>query len=156
MKRMLRANGWTWMGVLAVAALCAAPASAQQGPPPGRGGNGLPGCHDPRAIARFLHLSADQVTQTKALRQELKTAVDPLREELDGIHEQVGDLLDGDNPDACTVGGLVVQGDGLRDQIETLHDGFEADFRALLTPEQQTKWDALQVVCRAQGQPTGT
>jgi Spy/CpxP family protein refolding chaperone len=115
----------------------------------------LPGCKDPRAVARYLGLSAAQVAQVKDLRLDLRAAVQPLYQQIEPLRDQIGDLLETANPDACTVGGLVVKVNGLTDQIGALHDEFEKDFEALLTPEQLVKWKALQVVCRAKGQPTG-
>jgi Spy/CpxP family protein refolding chaperone len=115
----------------------------------------LPGCKDPRAVARYLGLSAAQVAQVKDLRTDLRDAVEPLRKQIAPLRDEIGDLLATPAPDACTVGGLVVKVNGLTDQIDTLHDKFEKDFELILTPEQLVKWKALQVVCRAQGQPTG-
>ena len=115
----------------------------------------LPGCGNPRAIARYLKLTTAQQDQTQSLRQALRTAVDPLQAQLEPIREQIDTALDAAAPNACSVGGLVVQADGIHDQIANLRDDFEDDFEALLTPDQLVKWQALQVVCRAQDVTTG-
>jgi Spy/CpxP family protein refolding chaperone len=115
----------------------------------------LPGCNDPRAVARFLRLTPAQIEDVRDLRTALRTAVEPLRAQVQPLREQLGDLLEAANPVACTVGDLVVRIDGLTDRIHALQEDFEDDFEALLTPEQLVKWRALQVVCRAKGQTPG-
>ena len=135
---------------LAVFALAALASVAEAAPKPA-----LPGCNNPRAIARYLKLTEAQQDQTQSLRQALRTAVDPLQAQLEPIREQIDTALDAAAPNACSVGGLVVQADGIHDQIADLRDDFEEDFEALLTPDQLAKWQALQAVCRAQDVTTG-
>jgi len=136
------------LAALAFSAALSVPAAAAPKPP-------LPGCNNPRAIARYLKLTESQVAQTKALRDALKTAVDPLQAALEPIREQISEALEVAVPNPLTVGTLVVQADGIHDQIADLRDDFEDDFAALLTPEQLVKWEALQAVCRANEQTTG-
>ena len=138
----------TTLAVLALTIVLAVPAAAAPKPP-------LPGCNNPRAIARYLKLTESQVQQTKTLREALKAAVDPLQAQAAPIREQIYNALEATTPDALAVGTLVVQADGIHDSIEVLRDDFEDDFAALLTPEQLVKWQALQAVCRANEQTTG-
>ena len=138
----------TPLAVLALTIVLAVPAAAAPKPP-------LPGCNNPRAIARYLKLTESQVQQTKTLREALKAAVDPLQAQAAPIREQIYNALEATTPDALAVGTLVVQADGIHDSIEVLRDDFEDDFAALLTPEQLVKWQALQAVCRANEQTTG-
>ena len=138
----------TTLAVLALTTVLAVPAAAAPKPP-------LPGCNNPRAIARYLKLTESQVQQTKTLREALKAAVDPLQAQAAPIREQIYNALEATTPDALAVGTLVVQADGIHDSIEVLRDDFEDDFAALLTPEQLVKWQALQAVCRANEQTTG-
>lgn len=136
------------LAAIALSTALSVPAAAAPKPP-------LPGCNNPRAIARYLKLTESQVAQTKTLRDALKAAVDPLQAALEPIREQIYDALEVALPNALTVGTLVVQADGIHDQIAVLRDDFEDDFAALLTPEQLVKWEALQAVCRANEQTTG-
>ena len=139
----------TWLGAAIALLLLALPAAAQRNP------NGLPGCKDPRAIARYLKLSETQVNDWKELREALRAATQPLVAQLAPLHESLATELDKPSPDACTAGGFVVSADAIRDQIEALREDYIADFEALLTPEQLVKWEALQTVCQAQGNVPG-
>ena len=140
----------TWLGALTALLLLALPAAAQQQNSPR-----LPGCKDPRAIARYLGLSETQANQWKTLREALRAATQPLATQLEPLHTSLATELDKPSPDACTAGGFVVSIDGIRDQIETLRADYIADFEALLTPEQLVKWNALETVCHAQGVAPG-
>src|SRR4051794_5425055 len=98
--------------VMAPALLLAAPGNGN--------GNGQPNpdqiLRNPRLLARYLHLTPDQVTQEQQLFKTLGTALKGLRDQEKPLHDQLQALLAGSNPSACDVGALVVQIDGLRDQ----------------------------------------
>lgn len=134
----------------AFAILAALPAAAAPAKPT------LPGCHDPRAIARFLGLTADQATRVKALRATYKATVDPIKAQIEPLHTQIEDLLDAANPDACAIGAVRIQIHTLYLSIEAARTTFETGFEALLTPDQLTKWNALQAVCHANDETTGS
>ncbi len=138
--------------VAALLVLCALPLRAL---PPGAGGphgQTAEAHHFPLGpIADFLDLTADQVDQTKALLDELRTTVRPLREQETTLHRQLGDLLEGADPDAAQVGALVIQIRGVRDQVKAARDGFDTAFTALLTPAQAERWEILKEVRRAFG-----
>lgn len=157
-----RSRALTLVAPLAVAvflALPALPLAAQPpGPPPGAAGQGPggpPGAeagHFPLGpVSRFLDLTSDQVTQTQALLDDLKTAVQPLHEQEGTLHKQLADLLDSDNPDAAAVGALVIQIQGVRDQIKSARDAFATSFTALLTATQADRWAILKEVRQAFG-----
>jgi Spy/CpxP family protein refolding chaperone len=137
--------------VPAVAAILGLGAIAAQAARPGQ----LPGCNNPRAVARYLQLTPAQIADVKELRADLKAAVDPLRDQIKDLHEQIETALDAASPDACAIGALRIQIHGLAEQVRDERDDFEAAFEALLTPAQLAKWEALQVVCRAQDETTG-
>lgn len=139
------------LALAAAAVLCLLPALASAAPR-----RPLPGCHDARAIARFLGLTAEQNAQVKTLRTTLKTTVDPIQDGIADLRDQIQDLFEATTPDACAIGALTVQIHGDYERIEAARDTFEAGFEALLTPEQLTKWNALKVVCSAAGETTGS
>ena len=107
-----------------------------------------PRCNNPRAIARFVQLTPEQVQQTRALYDALRDATEPLREQIAPLREDLETLLDGASPEPAAVGQIVIDIDGLRDEIVELREAAEADFVALLTPEQLTRWERFQQVCR--------
>jgi Spy/CpxP family protein refolding chaperone len=100
--------------------------------------------HNPRALARYLRLTAEQVTQQKALLEDLRAEVEPLREQQKSLQESLRAKLDAANPSACDVGAVVVQVDALGDQIREAHADYEAAFVDILTPEQAARYEALK------------
>jgi Spy/CpxP family protein refolding chaperone len=138
---------------LAFAALATAFAVAGAVAAPNR--SPLPGCNNPRAIAKYLKLTEVQVAQTKDLREDLRDAVEPLRAQIEPIRDRIRTALDAASPDALAVGTLVVQADGVHDQIRDLQEDFEEDFEALLTADQLAKWQTLQAVCHPDDETTG-
>lgn len=157
---MTKRNGF--LVVVGLASLLVA-SGAMAGPGPGRRGPGPsmgPGmeggfgekghhiaqafAHGARRVAEYLDLTEEQITASRSLAEELRATVEPIREEIGPLHEQLRTALDADNPDAATVGALMVQIDGLRDQMATAAESFEAQFVALLTPEQVEKWEHFQ------------
>ena len=144
----------TLVAALAVAALLALPALPLAAQPPagaaGQGPGGPPGAEAaffPLApITQFLDLTSDQVDQTRALLDDLKAKVQPLRQQERTLHQQLADLLRGDNPDAAAVGALVIQIQGVRGQIKAARDDFDTAFTALLTATQAGRWSILKEV----------
>lgn len=110
--------------------------------------NSVPHCGDFRAIARHLRLTPEQLTAAKALAVDLRATVQPLQQTIDPLREEVADLLEGASPNACEVGALVVQIDGLHDQIGAARENYQEDFAALLTPDQLAKYQAILARCR--------
>jgi Spy/CpxP family protein refolding chaperone len=100
--------------------------------------------HNPRLLARYLQLTPDQVTRAQGLFQQLQTAVRPLHEQEAALADQLKTLLDAPSPNACEVGNVVVQLDGLRDQAHAALQKFDHDFSAILTPAQLAKYEALK------------
>lgn len=110
-----------------------------------------PRCNDVRALARALGLTRDQVTATKEIYRELHGTVEPLREEIEPLREELQALLDEDNPAPGQVGQVVIDIDGLHDDIEEARQQAKSDFEALLTPEQLVKFHVFEAVCRPAG-----
>ena len=131
-------------GVACFLVLAGAAAQAQQlGHRPDR-----PRCNNPRAIARAVQLTPEQVQQTKDIYRALRDAVEPLRDQIPALRDQLETLLDGASPEAAAVGQLVIDIDAIRDDIEDLRHAAEEDFVALLTPEQVTRWERFLQICR--------
>jgi periplasmic protein CpxP/Spy len=122
------------LGVAAVAlgltALSALPAMAQDPsappppPPPGQGGprgggRGMQG-HQVEFLTQKLNLTPDQVTQVKAIDADTMKQGRAVRED--------STIADADK----------------RSKMMDIHKASQDKIRALLTPDQQTKFDALQ------------
>jgi Spy/CpxP family protein refolding chaperone len=98
-------------------------------------------CNDLRALARALALTRDQISETKEIYKDLRSTVEPLREQLET-------LLDGDNPAPGQVGQVVIDIDGLRDDIQSARAEADSAFEAILTPEQLQKYHEFEAHCR--------
>lgn len=105
------------------------PPGQNQGPPPRYGGGG-PGGPERRMemLQRDLNLSPSQATQVKALLETERTKMDALR------------------------GNTAMSSEDRRSQMMAIHQDSDAKMRALLTPDQVTKYDAMQAQMRARMQ----
>jgi Spy/CpxP family protein refolding chaperone len=120
------------VAVLAIGAivLSALPAKAQDPsapPPPGQGprgeGRGMQG-HQIEFLTKKLNLTPDQVTQVKAIDADTW-------KQAKAMHEDTT-IADADK----------------RTKMMDIHKASQEKIRALLTPDQQTKFDALQAEMR--------
>lgn len=90
-------------------------------------------------LTRVLDLSEEQQATLEELLQQLRAAVEPLHDELQSLHEQLGLLLESDDPDVEEVGTAVIAIHQVRQQIAQAREDFAAAFEAILTPEQLEK-----------------
>ncbi|MFL6196406.1 MAG: Spy/CpxP family protein refolding chaperone [Thermoanaerobaculia bacterium] len=130
-------------------ALLALPLIAQ--PPAGNRGPRDPESilHNPRALARYLKLTPDQVTATQKLFDELRATVEPLRKAQEGLRDDLRDELEAASPNACTVGQAALAVHANQERIKDAFEAFDTKFSALLTPEQLAKYEALKEAARA-------
>ncbi len=112
-----------------------------------------------RLASRYLQLTDEQITAARQIFEETRTAAEPLVEQLRASREQLRTLLDQENPDATAIGQAVIAADATREQLRTLREEAKADFRALLTADQQARLDAflaaLQAIRDHRGGPGG-
>ncbi|HVO09435.1 MAG TPA: periplasmic heavy metal sensor [Vicinamibacteria bacterium] len=133
------------MGTLGAAAvlLAAVAAGAQPAPPP-TGGPGGPGRGMLQRMERALNLTGDQQAAVQKLLDQQKPQMDALHQQMQDNRQKLEAALSADSPDPATVGTLTIEQRKLMQQGKTLHDQLAQSLRALLTPDQQTKFDALQ------------
>jgi Spy/CpxP family protein refolding chaperone len=134
----------TLLLVTAVATLVCLPALAAAGP--ARGPAQI--LTNPRLLARYLRLTPAQVEQQKALVSELRAKVDPLREQRKELREDLRAALDGSSPNACSIGEIVIDLRGVRDDIRAAREEFDEAFSDILTPEQLERYEALKEAVR--------
>lgn len=126
---------------LPVAAL-AAPAGAA------RPGNLEPGqvrelIENPRLLARFLRLTNDQVTQMNALLRTLQASVEPLRASRATLCGQLRTALAATPADTAAVGNGSLALYQNKQQVSAARATFDTAFKAILTPEQLARYNAL-------------
>jgi periplasmic protein CpxP/Spy len=115
---------------IGVTALSALPARAQDPsappPPPGQGGPRHGGMRGDQVgfLTKKLNLTADQATQVKAIDEDTW-------KQMKALHEDTSL-----NPDEK------------KPKMMDIHKASQGKIRALLTPDQQTKFDALQTEMR--------
>lgn len=110
--------------------------------------NSVPNCADFRAIARHLKLTPEQLTAAKTLATALRATVGPLQLSIDPLREDLADVLEAASPNACAAGAIVVQIDGIHDQIGEAREEYQEDFAALLTPAQLARYQEILARCR--------
>jgi hypothetical protein len=102
-------------------------------------------------VAKFLGLTADQVTAWDKLITARGDTIKPLQEQLKANGDLLRDALKQATPDALVVGNLVIKEKNLLEQVGAALKKYVQDFEALLTEEQKNK---LQFIRRAdQAQP---
>jgi Spy/CpxP family protein refolding chaperone len=166
MKRFFKSLGIVAVAVAALgvgiagAGLAAAQPGTHAGMPPGgphgRGfgpgmhmghmGPGMAGGLDEHfdRLADALDLTAEQRASFTSLRAQLKATVEPLIAEKHAAMQQLHDGVEAGSTDACALGALVVKAHGNDAALRQAHDQFQAGFTALLTPEQKSKYDAVE------------
>lgn len=100
--------------------------------------------HSPRLLARYLNLTDAQKAQAEPLFTTLGNTLRSINEQEKRVREQLATELAKPSPDACTVGGYVVQIKGFADQTAAASRTFDTAFSAILTPEQLAKYNALK------------
>jgi len=95
-------------------------------------------------VIRFLALTSDQVATWDALIATREQTVPPLRDQLKGIDEQIKGLLAQPSPDPAAVGGLVIQADGVRHQLEAARGAYVGGFEAILSADQLARLNFLR------------
>jgi Spy/CpxP family protein refolding chaperone len=140
--------------------LLAVGASAQRGGGPGmrhHGGHSRHGGHgglmNVERLADYLSLTAAQKTQVEQLREKMKTAMEPLREEHRELAEAVHTALE-NGADATTVGTAVIASHQHREKMRAIHEQYDGELEAILTPAQLSRWNALKDARKAmRGRP---
>lgn len=110
----------------------------------------LPFPHAREAVARFLELTPEQVTQWEALLSTLRNTVAPLQEQLRNLEGQLAELLKQENPDPAAVGALVLQLKEVREGIGQAHREYVNGFEAMLNREQTARLHFIRQAERVQ------
>ncbi len=101
-----------------------------------------------RIIADFFVLTAPQLDEIKGLLETRRAAVEPLAKQIDAKEKELGELIRSSNPDASTLGSLMIEIHGLREQLNRAHKEFIVGFEGVLTDEQKNKLNAVRRAAR--------
>jgi Spy/CpxP family protein refolding chaperone len=134
--------------------LAGAAAWAQEPQPPGPDGQG-PGRWRARgpqqAMTRMLNLSDDQQEKLREILEQQRPQREALHEKMSANREALHQLLESGSADANAVGELVLEGRRLREEGQALRETEQKSIRAILTPDQQKKFDTMQDRLRKRG-----
>ena len=89
----------------------------------------------------YLDLTDEQLEAAEAIRESVRAEMGATRDQQRSLREQLKAALDGDNPDAATVGQMVIDMHALRAQGRAVMAEAEGRFAALLDAEQREKWE---------------
>lgn len=102
--------------------------------------------HHPRALAKFLRLSASQTTTLVDLDNTLQQTVQPLRQARGPLCQQLATDLGASSPDPATVGTATLALYDNRQLIAGARKTFDTAFSAILTPAQLVAYDTLKQI----------
>jgi Spy/CpxP family protein refolding chaperone len=94
-------------------------------------------------LSQKLNLTAEQQASAKQLAQDLAAKVTPIHQAQRALGTQLKAALAVPNPDAASVGQLVIHMHQNRAQIKPVIDSFHQQFEALLNPDQLTQYKQM-------------
>jgi Spy/CpxP family protein refolding chaperone len=121
-------------------------AQAQRGP-----ANPADVLSNPRALARYLRLTPDQIRTTQQLFADLHKTVEPLRQTGKTLHDAFEAALAATPQVPCNVGDAAVAVYNNNQKIKAAFEDFDARFSAILTPEQLARYEALKALVGDRG-----
>ncbi|HLX10853.1 MAG TPA: hypothetical protein VKY89_23595 [Thermoanaerobaculia bacterium] len=98
----------------------------------------------PRALAKFLRLSASQTTTLLSLADARDKANQPLRQARGPLCQQLETDLDAATPDPAAIGADTLNLYDNREAIAANRKTFDTSFSAILDPTQLAAYDALK------------
>ena len=146
----------------AALSVVAAAAQAQSGPWPGNDadvglepGSGTPSPGRNEGMARDLGLSGAQQEKVREIMDEQRAQREAIYEKLSANRDALHQLLESGSADASAVGELVLEGRKLHEESRLLRDAEQKAIRAILTPQQQKKFDQVLEQRRERGPGRG-
>jgi Spy/CpxP family protein refolding chaperone len=104
-------------------------------------------------LVQVLQPTPDQLAIWKQLREAQATAMKPLLQNARDLRGQLDTAMKATPPDPATVGKLTLALRAAREAVRAQADDSQAKFVATLTPEQKTKFEALQAAGKAFRRP---
>ena len=94
-------------------------------------------------LAQKLNLSEEQQASAKQLFSDLKAKMAPVHQAQQALHTQLKAALSAPNPDAATVGQLVISMHQNRAQMKPVIESLHQQFQALLNPDQLAQYKQM-------------
>jgi len=102
-------------------------------------------------LGEYLGLSEQQKEAFRQVHEKQRPQMEALHTKIRENREQFRKALEVASPDPVAVGELAIEGHRLREQGRALGEETDKKLRALLTPEQQVKFDAMKALRRGMG-----
>ena len=141
------------LALIGFAFLILVPIAAGAGPGDRPGGG--PGGEGPGNAIReqlpppgYLKLTDEQKDAVHGLAEDLRAALEPLRDEQRALHEELRENLESDAPNARRVGQLTIALHGFPVQLRAEFEVFDSAFRDLLSDEQLAKYENFRELKR--------
>jgi Spy/CpxP family protein refolding chaperone len=128
------------IGIATVVALAAGLAFGQAAATPAK--TAKLGARLRQRMLKNLNLTADQKAQAKEIMQTAKTAVQPIRQQLQAGRKELATAVK--NGDATQIQALSEKQGALQGQALAVRSGAMAKFYAILTPDQKAKAEQMQ------------
>ncbi len=153
----------TGLGVVVLGVTLAAGIPTMAGPegerrpggPQGSGPGGRDGGRHLHWLAEELGLTDEQEANWKALHEQNRTEMEPLRQEGRELREKLRASVEAPNPDPQAVGVATLALEQHRKAVEAAQKAFRERLSAVLTPEQKTKLEALKAQRHERRGPDG-
>jgi protein CpxP len=104
-------------------------------------------------MAKVLELTEAQQEQARSLFEQQRPKAEEARKAMREHQAQVDELMAAPNPDPTAVGDAVIALRQLREQHRADRDSVDEAFKAILTPEQLSKWEVVQAMRPGRGGP---
>ncbi|MBV8199310.1 MAG: periplasmic heavy metal sensor [Acidobacteria bacterium] len=134
------------LALAATLALLAVPALGLAQSDPAAAGPHSPAAHfgmHLQHLTQKLNLTAEQQATAKQMAQDLAAKMAPIHQAQKALHTQLKAALTVPNPDAATVGQVVIQMHQNRAQVKSVMDAFHQQFEALLNPDQLAQYKQM-------------
>lgn len=95
-------------------------------------------------LGELLELTADQMEQWQVLTDAHRESARARGETMRNTREQIKDLASTENPNLEQLGRLTLDLHRGQESMKELREEFEGELAAILTPEQQNKFDLLR------------
>jgi Spy/CpxP family protein refolding chaperone len=102
-------------------------------------------------IAEHLGLTDDQKAQWKAIHEKARESAEPLMKAAGAAKEAFDQALEGENPDAATVGQAAIAMRNAHRAVEAHHKATFEAVKAILTPEQLAQVEEMEKHMRRPG-----
>jgi len=106
-------------------------------------------------VIEVLDLNAQQEEEWTEAHEARQATRSPDSQDGRELQERIHELAAADSPDATAIGELVIEAHQRREAARAEHEAFQAELMEILTPEQQERFEEMQLRNRSRGPRDG-